>query len=81
MTQRKTGSNPDIEGVNDQTPTAQALLEFRKRVYAQKIGPGAVTEVAEAVGIDRGNFSAVIAPSMIEKVARVERYLGGDADG
>jgi len=81
MSQRKTGSDPDIEGLGEDTPTAQALFDLRKQVFAQKIGPGAVTEVAEAVGMDRGNLSTVIAPSMIEKIARGHARFehGGDA--
>jgi len=80
MSQRKTGSDPDIEGLGEDTPTAQALVDLRKQVFAQKIGPGAVTEVAEAVGMDRGNLSTVIAPSMIEKIARVEKHVRGGAN-
>jgi len=76
MTQVDEGSAKSVTDVlGDDTPSAQALWDLRKRVYGQKIGPGAVTDIARELGYDRGRLNKLIAPSTIKLTARVERHI------
>lgn len=76
MSQNNERSTESVtEVLDEKTPTAQAMYDLRKRVFAQTVGPGAVTMIAEEVGIDRGNLQKVVSPAYIKKVAKVERAL------
>jgi len=81
MGTRDVRSKPDIEDVlSPRTPTAEALYDLRKRVFATKVGPGAVKEAAASIGVDRGRLNKVITPSNIRMVAKLEEAMsGGDS--
>jgi len=78
MTQKGERSVQDVtDCLTDETPTARALYDLRKRIYQHKIGPGAVTEVAEGSGVRRSLMNRMIGPKVIEAVAKIEKYLDG----
>jgi len=75
-------SKPDIEDVlTPRTTTAEALYDLRKRIFATKVGPGAVADTAKLIGVDRGRLNKMITPSNIRMVAKLEEEMaGGDSD-
>lgn len=75
MPKRKNRSTPDIENViSDDTPIAEHLYEFRRKVYATKVGPGAVRELAEELNINLSLLRKLVSPAAIESVAKVENH-------
>jgi hypothetical protein len=80
MTQVDEGSAESVtEVLGDDTPTARALWELRRKIYQSKVGPGAVTDIANELGFDRGRVNKAVTPSNIRMVASIERHLGGDS--
>lgn len=82
MTQKDERSTQDLtDCLTEQTPTARSLHDLRRRIYSQKIGPGAVKDVAESVDVRRSLVNRMIGPTVIKAVAKIEKHLsGGDSD-